>query len=148
MNRTANPPSGTQLPREAAPLRVLCVEDAEFVHQLYRVAFRRRGGVVSFEAHDGLEALKVLDRQGPVDLAIVDVNMPVMDGLEFLSHLRRQPAHAQTWVLLATTEDLRGTVKAALGSGRSEFLRKPFTLEEFTARLDAVVASLGARVRP
>lgn len=146
MNSIATPPFGTPLP---APLRVLCVEDAEFVQQLYRVAFRRRGGVTSFEAHDGLEGLKLLDRHGPVDLAIVDVNMPVMDGLEFLQHLRRLPAHADTWVLLATTEDQQGAVKRGLQGGRGEFLRKPFTLEEFVARLDATVAQArGGRARP
>lgn len=143
MTRIATPPFGT--PSLAAdPLRVLCVEDAEFVQQLYRVAFRRRGGVTSFEAHDGLEALKLLDRHGPVDLAIVDVNMPVMDGLEFLQHLRRLPGHADTWVLLATTEDHQGAVKRALQGGRGGFLRKPFTLEEFITRLDATVAQARA----
>jgi two-component system chemotaxis response regulator CheY len=145
MNPTTTPPFGTPIPQVARHVRVLCVEDAEFVQQLYRIAFRRRGDVTSFEAHDGLEALSVLDKNGPVDVAIVDVNMPVMDGIEFVQHLRRQPKHAHTYVLLATTEDNHGAVKRALDGGPGDFLRKPFTLEEFIAKLDAVVTDAQGR---
>lgn len=136
-----------QFPAVTPPedLRVLCVDDALFVHQLYRSAFRRRGGVTSYEAHDGLEGLSLLDQHGPVHLAIVDVNMPVMDGLEFVQHLRRRPGHEHTYVLMATTEDLESRLPEALEGGPGGALRKPFTLEQFNERLDVALEDARAR---
>ena len=70
--------------------RVLVVEDSEFVHQLYRVAFRRLGSWQVAHAYDGKQGLAAVQAQRP-DLVILDVQMPVMGGLEFLDALARLP---------------------------------------------------------
>ena len=69
--------------------RVLVIDDAALVRAYYRSALEERGFVVE-EALNGLEGLEKLLLQ-PFDLAIVDINMPQMDGLTFLKSLRRQP---------------------------------------------------------
>lgn len=119
--------------------RVLIVEDSEFVHQIYRVAFRKRGDCDVTHANHGIEGLAALDASGPVDLIIVDVNMPVMDGLSFVRELRKRPRDRETHVLLATTEEPRGDVHATLGHGPASFLKKPFNLSQLIAWLDSVL---------
>src|ERR1700743_1260878 len=83
--------------------RVLIVDDANLIRLYYRDALDRAGFSVD-EALNGLEGLEKL-LTAPVDLLIVDVNMPQMDGLTFLSTLRRQTAAiASTPALITSTE--------------------------------------------
>src|ERR1700754_888206 len=97
---------------DATKPRVLVVDDASLVRLYYREALETAGFQVD-EALNGLEALeKVLT--APVDLLVVDVNMPRMDGLTFVRALRRQaPDVASTPVLMTSTEAAPGDIAAA-----------------------------------
>lgn len=104
--------------------RVLIVDDASLVRMYYRTALRRIGCDID-EALNGLEALEKLLIQ-PVDLLIIDINMPKMDGLTFLRTLRRRelPLSA-TPALVISTEAAPGDVKAARMAGANFYLVKP-----------------------
>jgi two-component system chemotaxis response regulator CheY len=91
-----------------------------------------------YEATNGQEALKVLDGNW-IDLALVDINMPVMDGEEMINRLRENPATADLPIIIVSTEgsETRKEVLTQKGAG---FVHKPFTPE--TLR-DAILRTLG-----
>ncbi len=104
--------------------RVLIVDDASLVRLYYREALEGAGFVVD-EALNGLEALEKLSL-GPVDLLIVDVNMPRMDGFTFLRLLRRQPGpNATIPALVTSTESAPQDFAAAQAAGANFYLVKP-----------------------
>src|SRR5580692_1054689 len=112
--------------------RILIVEDASLVRMFYREALERAGFVVD-EALNGLEALEKL-LTAPVDLLVVDVNMPQMDGLTFVKALRRQtPPIASIPVLITTTESSSLDVQAARKVGANYYLIKPVGQEQLVA---------------
>jgi two-component system chemotaxis response regulator CheY len=122
---------------EGTQARILVVDDAGLVRAYYRDILERAGYLVD-EALNGLEALEKLLLQ-PVDLIIVDVNMPQMDGISFLKALRRQDLPlAATPALIASTESQDHDVATALAAGANYYLVKPLrepVLLEFAALL-------------
>ncbi|MBX5483465.1 MAG: response regulator [Myxococcaceae bacterium] len=139
MSTTTSPPI---LSERARALRVLIVEDAEFVHHLYRVAFRRLGLTNVLHAYDGASGLETLEREGPVDLVIADINMPVMDGVEFLNRVRSHPGWERIHVVVASTEENSGKVAELIAAGATSYFQKPFTLEQIVDVLTKVAESL------
>lgn len=104
--------------------RVMIIDDANLVRLYYRDAIERAGFVVE-EALNGLEALEKLLKQ-PVDLLIVDINMPKMDGLTFLKTLRRQAEPiASIPALVTSTEATAHDAAAAREAGANFYLVKP-----------------------
>jgi two-component system chemotaxis response regulator CheY len=120
---------------EAPARRILVVEDAALVRLYYRDALERAGYLVE-EALNGLEALEKLLLQ-PADLLVVDVNMPQMDGLSFLTTLRRQawPLSA-TPAIVASTEAKDRDKAAARRAGANFYLVKPVTPQSLVAHAD------------
>lgn len=117
--------------------RVLVIDDASLVRMYYREALERAGYEVD-EALNGLEALEKL-LAAPVDLLIVDINMPQMDGFSFLKVLRRQDGPvAATPALVTSTEAGPQDVAAARKAGANFYLVKPVkpeALVEYSALL-------------
>ena len=87
-----------------------------------------------YEAGDGLEALEALKNQS-VGLVLSDINMPNMDGLEFLSRVRAEPAWRDLPVLMISTEGAQAKVLEAVERGASGYVRKPFTAEQIKDKL-------------
>jgi two-component system chemotaxis response regulator CheY len=113
---------------DAAGKRILVIDDASLVRLYYRDALERAGFVVE-EALNGLEALEKL-LVAPVDLLIVDVNMPKMDGLSFLKALRGQALpNAAIPALVTTTEAAPQDRVAAREAGANLYLVKPVAQE-------------------
>jgi two-component system chemotaxis response regulator CheY len=115
--------------------RVLVIDDAALVRAYYRSALEERGFVVE-EALNGLEGLEKLLLQ-PFDLAIVDINMPQMDGITFLHTLRSNELPVSGIpVLVISTEAGVQDVAAARSAGANFYLVKPIkqkTLSEYAA---------------
>jgi two-component system chemotaxis response regulator CheY len=82
-------------------------------------------GFQTVEAEDGEKALDAC-RRGLPDAVLLDWNMPVMDGYEFLGHLRRMPGGDQPKVVFCTTEHDLAHIKRALNAGANEYIMKPF----------------------
>ena len=122
--------------------RVMVIDDAALVRRYYREALEAAGFEVD-EAMNGLEALEKL-LIAPVDLLIVDVNMPQMDGLTFIEALRGQELPlAATPALMTSTESSPKDFDAARRAGANFYLVKPIsreTLAEFAALLCGIPA--------
>ncbi len=107
-------------------MRALVVDDSSAMRAVLAMTLRRRGFEV-LQARDGSEALTVLRASGPVQLILIDWNMPGMNGLELLRCIRQQPQHAPTHILMVTTETGMGQMSEALSAGADEYIMKPFT---------------------
>jgi two-component system chemotaxis response regulator CheY len=108
----------------AARLRILVVEDSSLVRLYYRGALEKAGYQVE-QAINGIEAMEKVLVQ-PFDLAIVDVNMPKMDGLSFVRALRRGPPEiASLPALMITTEAEARDMRDARAAGANFYLVKP-----------------------
>ena len=87
----------------------------------------RGAGFEVLEAGNGAEALDRLQKSDKVDIALVDWNMPEMNGYEFLCAARLNRAYDDTKIVMVTTETEIAQVKAALAHGANEYIMKPFT---------------------
>lgn len=113
-----------------ANFKALIVDDSSVMRKIVERSLRQAGlDLEVFEAANGAEALAVLaDKR--VDLILSDINMPVMDGLEFVRQLQDTP-HAQgTPVVMITTEGSESNVVQALSLGARGYIRKPFTPDQ------------------
>jgi len=105
----------------------LVVDDSRVVRKVARRILEGHGFVVA-EAEDGRAALDFCRRQLPGSV-LLDWNMPVMDGLEFLKALRREFGPDNPPVLFCTTENDMSHIEEAIESGAQEFIMKPFDEE-------------------
>ena len=107
-------------------------------------------GLVVLPAENGQEALAQLAR-GPIDMVLMDVQMPEMDGLQATRALRAQPAHARLPVVALTANAFEEDRQACLASGMDEVLTKPVQPETLYAvllrRLDEAARSRGGAGR-
>jgi two-component system, chemotaxis family, chemotaxis protein CheY len=87
------------------------------------------------QAGDGREALNVLDGGLRPDVALVDWNMPVMDGLEFIKACRDRPDLRDITLMMVTTESEQSQIVRALAAGAHEYVIKPFTAEVIAEKL-------------
>jgi len=87
------------------------------------------------EAADGCEALEQMASQADIALALVDWNMPNMDGFEFVKEVRALSAYDGTKLMMVTTETEMVKVIRALEAGADEYLMKPFTQEAVLEKL-------------
>ena len=118
------------------PARVLIVDDSSVMRKIVGRSLRQAGLDVLqvLEASNGSEALS-LARENPLDLILSDINMPLMDGLEFVRQLRGIESAQQTPVVMITTEAGEAHVVQALSAGASGYIRKPFTPEQIKERV-------------
>ncbi|MCP4621718.1 MAG: response regulator [Bradyrhizobium sp.] len=89
------------------------------------------------EAEDGAQALEICRRELP-DAVLLDWNMPVMDGFEFMTHLRQLPGGDQPKVVFCTTENGIDHISKALHAGANEYIMKPFDKDIVTAKFQEV----------
>ena len=117
---------------------VLLAEDSQDTRNMLKRAFELKGYRV-YEAEDGLEALEMAQQHRP-SLIVIDLNMPVLDGLEAVKSLReREGAGEQVPIVAITAYDVPGMENAALETGCNRYLRKPLDLNE----LDRTLRSFG-----
>jgi two-component system, chemotaxis family, chemotaxis protein CheY len=109
---------------DMARQRILIVEDSPTMRQLLVFALKRIKGVEIVEAQDGMDGLrKVTNDQ--FDLAFVDINMPVMDGLKLISLIRGEESLSSMPICVITTEGAKEDRERAIMLGANEYLTKP-----------------------
>ena len=117
--------------------RILIVEDSPTMRQLLVFALRRLRDVDIVEAQDGMDGLRKLASE-PCDLALIDINMPVMDGLKLIGLMRGEDSLRHVPVVVITTEGGAEDRERAMRLGANEYLTKPIQAN----RVLAVVRSL------
>jgi two-component system chemotaxis response regulator CheY len=114
-------------------MRALIVDDSRFVRGYLRGLLEEKG-IECEEATDGQAGMDRLKASPPFDLALLDWNMPVMNGLEMLKQLRAA-GYDSIKVMMVTTEAENDFILRALDAGANEYLMKPFDEEALTEKL-------------
>ena len=114
----------------------LVVDDSKVIRKVARHILETLDFKVE-EAEDGRDALNRCEAQMP-DVVLLDWNMPVMSGMEFLRALRQSDLPAQPKVVFCTTENDVAHIRAAIAAGADEYVMKPFDRETLHTKLQIV----------
>ena len=117
-------------------ISALIVDDSSVMRKIVERSLRQAGVelVRVFEAANGQEALDSV-RANPVDLIFSDINMPTMDGLEFVRQLKIQQLGVGIPIVMITTEGSESNVVEAISNGARGYIRKPFTTDQVKERV-------------
>ena len=121
-------------------MNILIVDDSSVMRKILERSLRQaipNGIEEVVEAGDGAEALAKLDA-GPIQVIFSDINMPNMNGLDFLRNMKETP-HKDLPVIMVTTEGGERTVMEAISLGAKGFIRKPFTPQQMESTLAKVM---------
>jgi two-component system chemotaxis response regulator CheY len=115
---------------------VLIVDDSSVIRKVARRIIESMKFEIS-EAENGEKALEVCARSMP-DAILLDWNMPVMDGLQFLRELRRMPDGGQPKVVFCTTENDVAHIARAIHAGADEYIMKPFDRQIVISKFEEI----------
>ncbi len=115
-------------------MRALIIDDSKTIRMILSKILKGLGYSVT-EAGNGREALDRLECDGPPELALVDWNMPVMNGLEFVRAARADASNSGMCLMMVTTEVEQDQMVRALVAGANEYVTKPFTPEIIIEKL-------------
>ena len=120
---------------------VLIVDDSAAIRKILQRVLRQAEVPIGevFEAGDGVEALAALKIRASVGLILSDINMPNMDGLQFLTQVRAMPEWQHVPIVMITTEGSQNKVMEAVQLGASGYVRKPFTAEQIKEKLTGLI---------
>ena len=116
-------------------MQTLVIDDSRAVRIIIRNILREMGMDV-LEAGDGREGLEQLLAHPDIEMVLVDWNMPVMNGIEFIRAVRAQRVYDPVRIVMVTTETEADHVTMALNSGANEYVMKPFTKEVLVAKIN------------
>jgi two-component system, chemotaxis family, chemotaxis protein CheY len=115
-------------------MRMLVIDDSKTMRSFLSYIARD----LSFqtqEACDGQDALDVLKKSDPFDVALVDWDMPRMNGLDFVKNVRSNPSYANMKLMMVTAQSSLSAIIEALDSGANDYLMKPITKEMVSDKL-------------
>ena len=114
----------------------LVVDDSKVIRKVARRILEELNFTIN-EAEDGQDALDQCLAQMP-DVVLLDWNMPVMDGLDFLKQLRKSEGGGEPVVVFCTTENDMNHISAAISAGADEYIMKPFDREIIESKFSQV----------
>ena len=129
------PPGAVKLPPPAPPMKILVADDDELIRAILKKILRDWNLDV-YEAANGVEALKILENEPGIRLIILDLAMPVMDGLELCRRLQGNPDSPYILIFTGTAPD-EETRRTILDAGANDFLTKPFVPDMLWWKLQA-----------
>ncbi|MDA8168192.1 MAG: response regulator [Nitrospiraceae bacterium] len=124
-------------------MKILVVDDCQTTRRLLGFYLKSKGFEVA-TAINGLDAMEKMAREN-VNLVMTDLNMPFMDGIEFIKALRADSSFAGIPVLMVTTEKDAEEERRAIDAGADGFLTKPVTSEVLVRKIKALMKSIFSR---
>ena len=106
--------------------KLLVVDDSQLIHNMYRLVMNRYQGCRIADAMNGLEALDILSKENDFDLILLDINMPVMNGIQFMEKIFNGNLYRHIPVIVISTEGREEDTLRALKLGASGYVVKPF----------------------
>lgn len=119
--------------------KVLVVDDSELIHSMYKLILKKYPGCETLKAMNGKEALDVLEKDSAVDIILLDINMPIMNGIQFLEVAKKQPSTKSIPVIIISTEGKEEDTLRGLGLGASGYIVKPFKSSQLHALIETIV---------
>ena len=123
------------------PLKIIIVEDDASIRTMLEYYFKSMGHQV--RAYESGEELFAHEVRG--DIALLDVMLPGMDGLEIVRRLRQDPMTAKLPIIMLTARQTEMDKVTALDAGADDYITKPFGVMELQARINAVLRRMGER---
>jgi len=123
-------------------MKVLIVDDFSTMRRIIKNLLRDLGFTNTFEADDGHTALPML-KSGDFEFVVTDWNMPIMQGIDLLKEIRKDPQLKHLPVLMVTAEAKREQIVEAAQAGVNGYIVKPFTAGTLKEKLDKVFERLG-----
>jgi len=115
-------------------MQAMVIEDSKTIRHLL-TRFLNEMGLDVVHAENGQEALEQLESHPDIELALVDWNMPVMNGLDFVIQVRKQPVYSGIRLMMVTTETETTQIIHALEAGADEYVMKPFDKDMIERKL-------------
>ena len=126
------------MPEEARTNNVLVVDDSPTMRRMVITSLGSLRTVKSTQAGTGLEAIERL-AIAPVDLMVLDLNMPDMHGMEVIDFVRKHQAYRHIPIVVLTTKDEEASRKDALAAGANRYLTKPFDPRQLADVVDSLL---------
>jgi two-component system, chemotaxis family, chemotaxis protein CheY len=120
--------------------KILVIDDSAIIHQMYRMVLTRyKCQVVA--AHDGQDGLDRLAKNADVDLILVDVNMPILNGLEFIRKVKEAGTFGHIPIIIVSTEGKDEDTRKGLALGAKAYLKKPFQPSDLHTLIEKLALS-------
>lgn len=116
-------------------MRALVVEDSSTIRMIL-CGYLRAMNIQVVEAVNGQQALDLLNESMAVDLVLVDWDMPVMNGVDFIRAVRNQRVYDPLPLIMVTTRSAADYLEAATQAGANDYIEKPCTLEQLRAKIN------------
>ncbi len=120
--------------------RILIVDDSQLIHSMYRLVLKHYKGCEIVDAMNGLEALDILSRGDNFNFILLDINMPVMNGLQFMEKLKKENLYRTIPVIVISTEGKEEDTMRALKLGAWGYVVKPFKPPVLYEMIEKVMA--------
>lgn len=118
--------------------KILIVDDSSLLHQMYKLVFMRYKGCKVVSAMNGLEALDKLSQEEGIELVLLDINMPVMNGLQFLQNIQEDGNHMGLPIIIVSTEGKEEDTLRGLSMGARGYIKKPFQPAELHTMIEKI----------
>lgn len=128
--------------------KVLIVDDSELVHKMHGLVLQRYQKCEVVHTYDGNQALEALNRNPDVQLILLDINMPVMDGLRFLEVRKQTGLFTDIPVIIISTEGKEDDTARGMALGAVGYVCKPFRPAQLHAVIDGLFESRGGSEAP
>jgi two-component system, chemotaxis family, chemotaxis protein CheY len=119
------------------PKKTLVIDDSSFIHRMFKLLLPK---TVQISAFDGREALDRLAEHPDIDLILLDINMPNMNGFELLEVIKKDAAFASIPVIIVSTEGKDEDTIRGLRAGAVAYIRKPFRSEAAAGLIRQIMA--------
>jgi two-component system, chemotaxis family, chemotaxis protein CheY len=117
--------------------KVLVIDDSNLIHQMYRmVLMRYRCKII--HAQNGQDAMEKLTKDSDVNLILVDINMPVMNGLDFIRKIKETGKYEHIPIVIVSTEGREEDTQRGIALGARGYVKKPFQPSELHALIDTL----------
>ncbi len=119
--------------------KIMAVDDSDVILNLHKMTFKRYPGTELITAKNGVEALKKLQEINGIEVILLDINMPLMDGITFLEIVRREKdKYGDIPIVIISTEGEEESVLEALRKGATGYIKKPFRQKELHELLEKI----------
>jgi len=118
--------------------KILIVDDSSLLHQMYKLVFMRYKGCKVVSAMNGLEGLDKLSQEEGIELVLLDINMPVMNGLQFLQNIQDEGNYKGLPIIIVSTEGKEEDTLRGLSMGARGYIKKPFQPAELHTMIEKI----------
>lgn len=121
---------------------ILVVDDSDFMHKMYKLTLSKsvKNKYTTTHAYDGKAALELVQTRNEFDAIFLDINMPIISGIDFLKIVKNSLPHFTSPIIVITTEKSETDISLAKDLGAKSYITKPFIFTDLLTELDRVIA--------